>query len=91
MDPQETLGSYLRALREERKGSLADMSLATRVSVGQLEALEADKLAELPAPVFVRGFIRAYCHFLGQPSDEALGRYGASVGADPQAGAPAGW
>jgi cytoskeleton protein RodZ len=82
MDPQETLGSYLRALREARSGSLADMSLATRVGVGQLEALEADKLADLPAPVFVRGFIRAYCHFLGQRSDEALRRYGAVVGAD---------
>jgi cytoskeleton protein RodZ len=75
MEERETLGSYLRSLREERKGSLEEMSLATRVSLGQLEALEADRTAELPAPVFVKGFIRAYCHFLGQPPDEALGRY----------------
>jgi cytoskeleton protein RodZ len=82
MDRHETLGGYLRALREERQGTLADMSLATRVSVGHLEALEADRLAELPASVFVKGFIRAYCHFLSQPSDEALGRYRAVLGPD---------
>ena len=75
MRGQETLGGYLRALREEREGSLEEMSFTTRVSVVQLEALESDRLAELPAPVFVKGFIRAYCQFLDQPPDEALDRY----------------
>lgn len=75
MGEQATLGGYLRSLREERGASLEEMSLATRVSVGQLEALEADRTAVLPAPVFVKGFIRAYCQFLGQPDDEALERY----------------
>ncbi len=60
MTEQGTLGSYLRALRQERKGSLAEMAHATRVSVSQLEALESDAAAALPAPVFVKGFIRAY-------------------------------
>ena len=81
MTEQGTLGSYLRALREERKGSLGEMARATRVSVSHLEALEADRIPELPAPVFVKGFIRAYCHFLGEPPDEALDRYRAVLGA----------
>ncbi len=71
----QSLGSYLRALREERKGSLEEMAHATRVSVRQLQALESDNFAELPAPVFVKGFIRAYCEVLGEPADEALGLY----------------
>ena len=81
MKEKETLGGYLRALREDRKIPIEEMSLATRVSVGQLEALEGDRMSALPAPVFVKGFIRAYCHVLGQSPDEALGRYRTLVGA----------
>ncbi len=77
------LGSYLRALREERMGSLDEMAHATRLSVGQLAALEADNFAELPAPVFVKGFIRAYCHFLGVTPEEALARYRDILGEPP--------
>src|SRR5215472_10950445 len=70
-----SMGGYLRALREARGGSLDDMARATRVGGHQLEALEGEQFAELPAPVFVKGFIRAYCHFLGEPADEALRLY----------------
>jgi cytoskeleton protein RodZ len=70
-----SLGTYLRALREGRQGSLDAMAHATRISANQLHALEMDDFAELPSPVFVKGFIRAYCQHLGIPSDEALARY----------------
>src|SRR5712692_1561541 len=78
-----SVGSYLRALREESKGVLEDIARATRVSLGQLEAMESDNFAELPAPVFVKGFIRAYCAFLGEPPDEALDRYRNALGEQP--------
>jgi len=74
-DVSVSLGGYLRALREARQASLEEMARATRMSVHQLEALECGTFSELPAPVFVKGFIRAYCHFLGEPPDEALRRY----------------
>src|SRR5213594_41676 len=82
-DVSVSLGSYLRALREARQGSLEEMARATRVSVHQLEALECGSFGELPAPVFVKGFIRAYCHFLGDPPDEALRRYREILGERP--------
>jgi len=63
-----SLGRYLRALRSDAGGSLLDMAGATRISEGHLRALESDALRELPAPVFVKGFIRAYCAFLGAPA-----------------------
>jgi cytoskeleton protein RodZ len=66
-------------------GSLDEMAYATRVSVSQLVALECDNLAELPAPVFVKGFIRAYCHHLDVPADEALGLYRDMLGQPPVA------
>src|SRR5438093_12473011 len=82
-DVSVSLGSYLRALREARQGSLEEMARSTRVSVHQLEALESGRFSELPAPVFVKGFIRAYCHFLGESPDEPLGRYRDMLGEGP--------
>ena len=75
-----SLGGYLRALRLSARGSLADMAVATRISERYLRALESDAPGDLPAPVFVKGFIRAYCAFLGAPSDEALGLYNQARG-----------
>ena len=82
-DVSVSLGSYLRALREAGQGSLEEMARATRVSLRHLEALESGRFSELPAPVFVKGFIRAYCHFLGESPDEALGRYRDMLGERP--------
>jgi cytoskeleton protein RodZ len=70
-----TLGIRLRELREAKGVSLDDIARSTRVGRRHLEALETDSWAELPAPVFVKGFIRAYCDFLDTSPDEALGLY----------------
>jgi hypothetical protein len=78
-----SLGSHLRALRSGAGGSLADMAGATRITERHLRALESDALDELPAPVFVKGFIRAYCEFLGAPAEEALALYDRARGAPP--------
>jgi cytoskeletal protein RodZ len=80
-EPSTTsLGAYLRSLREGKGGSLEDMARSTRVGIRHLEALEDERLADLPSPVFVRGFIRAYCGFLRESPEEALGRYEALAG-----------
>lgn len=78
--PTTSLGGYLRSLREAKGGSLEDMARSTRVGIRHLEALEDERLTDLPSPVFVRGFIRAYCGFLRESPDEALGHYQALVG-----------
>lgn len=78
--PTTSLGGYLRSLRESKGSSLEDMARSTRVGIRHLEALEDERLADLPSPVFVRGFIRAYCGFLRERPDEALGRYDALAG-----------
>jgi cytoskeleton protein RodZ len=72
------VGSYLRNLRERQGVSLEELARVTRVLYRHLEALEADDLPALPAPVFTKGFIRAYCQMLGVAPDEALALY------DPQ-------
>ena len=70
-----SLGTYLRELRSAKDVSLDEVTRATRVGRAHLEALEAEDLASLPAPVFVKGFIRAYCEFLQTDPGEALSRY----------------
>ena len=78
--PATSLGGHLRALREAKGSSLEDMARSTRVGIRHLEALEEERLADLPSPVFVRGFIRAYCGFLREAPEEALGHYEALAG-----------
>src|SRR5467141_453911 len=74
------VGSYLRNLREQQGVSLEELARATRVLYRHLEALEADDLASLPAPVFTKGFIRAYCQVLGVSPAEALALYDLRAG-----------
>lgn len=80
-----SLGTYLRELRSAKDVSLDEVTRATRVGRAHLEALEAEDLASLPAPVFVRGFIRAYCEFLQADPVEALSRYRELTGDRPHA------
>lgn len=75
-----SLGIRLRELREAKGVSLDDIARSTRVGKRHLEALETDNWSELPSPVFVKGFIRAYCEFLEGSPDEALAEYRMAVG-----------
>jgi cytoskeleton protein RodZ len=69
------LGPHLRELRLQSGIALEEISRVTRIPTRYLDALEAEQFASLPAPVFVRGFIRAYCHALGQSAEPALSLY----------------
>ncbi len=55
--------------------SLDELSRTTRVASRYLQAIENDAFGELPAPVFIRGFIRAYCQAVGESPEEALAYY----------------
>jgi cytoskeleton protein RodZ len=75
-----SLGTYLRGLRSAKDVSLDELARATRVGRSHLEALEAEDLTSLPAPVFVKGFIRAYCEFLQADPAQALAHYRTLIG-----------
>jgi cytoskeleton protein RodZ len=83
------LGTYLSQLRAERGLSIEEMARVTRVASRYLEALEREDFAALPAAVFTKGYIRAYCQALGVPVDEALSRYAESAGVVSAASTPA--
>jgi cytoskeleton protein RodZ len=83
-----SLGLYLRELRQRQGLNIEDVSRATRVATRYLEALETDDLASLPAPVFARGFLRAYCHAVKVAPDEVLALYHRQVGTTPRSMTP---
>ncbi len=87
-----SFGDELRRERLVREVTLEEISGATKISLRLLSALERSDLAKLPAPVFTRGFIRAYCLHLGLDPVEKINTYLSVVqtGAVPSpAGKPA--
>lgn len=65
MAKMEFNGSKLRALREAAPASVEEMSDVTKISKRYLLALESDDFAQLPAKVYVQGFLTQYARALG--------------------------
>ncbi len=76
-DAWQALATWLREGRIERGLSIADVARTTKIQARILEELEAGRAEELPADVFVRGFIRNYARCVGLSEAEALARYAA--------------
>lgn len=62
---QPGFGKLLRSLREKAGLSLDDVANRTKISRGQLEAMEREEMRLLPEPVYVRAFIRDICRVMG--------------------------
>lgn len=75
MSAESSLGTFLRQGRERSGLSVDAISSASRIVPHLVRALEADHHDALPAPVYVRGFVRAYCEQVGVDVEEALRRY----------------
>ena len=58
-------GERLKREREMREVSLNEVTVATRISVRFLQALENEDWEKLPGGVFNRGFVRAVARYLG--------------------------
>jgi cytoskeleton protein RodZ len=77
--PSLSFGEELRRERIIRGVSLEEISAATKISIRLLTALEGSDVSRLPAPVYSRGFIRAYSRHLGLDPDEMINAYLADV------------
>ncbi len=69
MDFKE-LGQLLRQQREQQGLTLEDVYQKTKISPSSLENIEQAALDDLPHPVYVKGFIKNYAHFLGLDSEQ---------------------
>ena len=65
-------GGKLRQARERRGVSLRQVSSATKISVGVLEALERNDISRLPGGIFSRGLVRAYAEQIGADPESTV-------------------
>ncbi len=77
-----TVGDLLRETREAKGLSLDQVENATHIRQRLLQALEENDFSALPAPVFVKGFLRNYAQLLGLNPDDVLQMYKSQVGDD---------
>jgi cytoskeleton protein RodZ len=63
-EPAVRPGRALSDARTSRNQTVAEIALQLKLSVSQVEALEADDYSRLPGPVFVRGFVRNYARLM---------------------------
>ena len=70
-----SFGRYLQAARLEKNISLDRISTQTRIGVGNLLLIEQEDHERLPAPVYVKGFLRSYAAVVGADGAEAIRRY----------------
>ena len=64
MPPAPLPGKILARARQEKGLSVADVAHSLRLSVRQIEAIDADDFDKLPGKTFLRGFIRNYAKLL---------------------------
>jgi cytoskeleton protein RodZ len=68
----ESFGARLKREREQRKITLDDISLATKIGTRFLAALEEEHFDQLPGGIFNKGFVRAYARHLGIDENQAI-------------------
>lgn len=71
----DRVGHILKTAREARGLSVSELARVTKIPSGSIHALEENNFAALPAPVFVRGFIRAICREIAQDASDVLTVY----------------
>ena len=85
MDEIESLGKYLKNLRESKRISLREVAKATRVREHVLRAIEEDQHDLLPPATYVRGFLLAYAKYLKIDPNDVLLRYEGVLKGEPAA------
>ncbi|MTW20620.1 RodZ domain-containing protein [Allochromatium palmeri] len=79
LEPHDTSGRRLRALRESRKLDIDRVAAQLHLQRHVVEAIEGDQYERLPAPVFVVGYIKNYARLLGADPTPIVAAYRAAV------------
>jgi cytoskeleton protein RodZ len=77
--PLETVGQDLRAARLRRGDDLATVSKVLKIRKDHLEAIEEDRLEQLPGRTYAVGFVRSYADYLGLDTAQCLERFKAEI------------
>jgi len=65
-------GQVLAQARKDKELSLADVATKLKLTVRQVEALEAEDGGQLPGDVFLRGFVRNYARLMELDPDAVI-------------------
>lgn len=76
------VGHLLAAERRRQGRSLGEVERATKIMGRMLDALEHERWDDLPATVYVKGYIQNYAQFLGMESAPLLEEFARDIG-DP--------
>jgi flagellar biosynthesis protein FlhG len=68
-------GAALRAFRQRRRLEVTRIAEITKIRMHQIQAIEDERYRDLPVPVFLRGFLRAYALCLDLDPDEVVRDY----------------
>jgi cytoskeletal protein RodZ len=71
----QTLGEKLRRARKRKGVDFLDAELQTKVRAKYLESLENEDFDLLPNDIYVKGFLAAYCEYLGLDQEKILKLY----------------
>lgn len=82
---QELCGADLKKVRTELDVPIEQIAQETRVRLDHLRSIEEDDVARLPAPVFLKGFVKSYLKCLGlEPVEDLSARYMETVSRLPR-------
>jgi len=70
--PGESIGAYMKRRREDLGLTFRDVATKTRIRTTYLEHIENERLSDLPAPVYLRGFVLEFARVLGLPDPESI-------------------
>ena len=71
----EVTGAFLRKVREIRGLELGDIAQRTKISERYLRALEEEEFGDMPAAVYVRGYVTEYARALRLDPQRAAESY----------------
>ena len=71
----ETFGSYLQGFRIKQDLTIETVAAQTKIAAHCLRAIEANDHEQLPAPAYVKSFIRTYAGIVGANKDLAVNLY----------------
>jgi transcriptional regulator with XRE-family HTH domain len=78
----DTLGSKLRIAREAKGLTVSQLGEMTRIKSQQIDGMERDDFSKIPAPMYVKGFIKLLAQALDMEPGPLLALYEKQTGED---------
>jgi len=79
----QSIGARLATARQARNLDIEKVATELKLDVATIRALENDDRAALPAPIFVKGYLRSYARLVGLAENELVRAYAAQAGELP--------